>query len=453
MGVLFLAGCKGQCRIDSDCPGKPCYDVSCQERECVQTSVPNCCGNARCEKGEDACSCQVDCGRCEGKEGKYLEKLCLDNQCQVGLDRAKIQIQSLTHSKDLTGFKINVLASIDQPFDVDMSTMYFEAEMTDRKENVEMPKLSKVQVLAKSNRQEVILGEKDFNRPFWNIGSKISDKINLHYPFEKKENEVEAFIRVFYEYTEKIGGERKIRRTQYDKTLGSKMIFVNPDRSYSCSAAKHCNDNNDCTLDSCVEDSLLCNHELIPNCCGNYQCEENENKANCPMDCGPCEGTLGRYLEYRQDSDGSCMLGFKTGVLQPVVLSKTKALTDFTLTMKSNFKQPLDVGKENFTVEIILDDYDPAKIQMPITLTRIQLLDSKTVAGEEEKDLRLLALGRKVEASLAISLPMTDVEAEKDMTLKVYYSYNEIKGTNRVELRTGIIEDPLGQKIVFVRTS
>lgn len=46
-----------------------------------------------------------------------------------------------------------------------------------------------------------------------------------------------------------------------------------------------CNDNNQCTTDSC--ENNLCKHETILECCGNNICEENkgENNIKCPNDC------------------------------------------------------------------------------------------------------------------------------------------------------------------------
>jgi len=57
-----------------------------------------------------------------------------------------------------------------------------------------------------------------------------------------------------------------------------------------------CEDNNPCTTDSCSEDTEYeCVHEAVIPCCGNSECEEDENWSACPEDCecslecGPCE--------------------------------------------------------------------------------------------------------------------------------------------------------------------
>ena len=60
-----------------------------------------------------------------------------------------------------------------------------------------------------------------------------------------------------------------------------------------------CEDNNPCTADSCSEDTgFECVHEAVIPCCGNSECEEDENWSACQEDCecslacGPCE-TIG----------------------------------------------------------------------------------------------------------------------------------------------------------------
>ena len=447
--VLFLAGCR-ECKVNSDCSSRPCYDVSCEEKKCVSTTMPDCCGNNECDGDENSCTCTIDCGRCEGKQGKYLEKLCQNDECVSGISSDKIIPESLTHSKDLRGIKINVLVNLDQPFDMSTSTLFFEAEMIDKKDNVIEARINKVQIVSKDRRKEIVLGEKQINRVFWGIGSKISEEINLNQGLQGQEHEVPVLIRIFYEYTEKIDGEKRVKRSSYDKTLASKMVFVKPTTEHECSPSKDCNDNNDCTIDSCIEGTLLCNHDYIPECCGNYQCELGENRANCAMDCGPCLGSAGTYLEYRQKGS-DCLLVFKSGVLKSTTLSKTKTLTDFKITSKITFNQPLDVTQDKFEVEIILDDFDPERVQLPITITRIQFLDGTTLIAEQEEDLRLLGLGRKAEASIPVTLTIEGLEEEKNLLMKLHYSYNLIKG-DTVELKTGIVDENLGRDFVFVNT-
>ena len=47
-----------------------------------------------------------------------------------------------------------------------------------------------------------------------------------------------------------------------------------------------CNDNNECTVDSCsAATNFQCVHDKIAFCCGNNECEEDETITNCPKDC------------------------------------------------------------------------------------------------------------------------------------------------------------------------
>lgn len=90
----------------------------------------------------------------------------------------------------------------------------------------------------------------------------------------------------------------------------------------------YCDDGNDCTKDYCSEDTgFECRHEPIKPCCGNLDCESNENHSNCPIDCecvpdwncsnwGECSDK-GEQTRICEDSNSCGMLKDK-----PVVLRK-----------------------------------------------------------------------------------------------------------------------------------
>ena len=81
--LLSLAGCeKAECKKDADCK-KAHFTSKCEQKKCVHTPVPNECGNKECEEsaGENKCGCAEDCGKCEGKQGKWLELHCEGKTC------------------------------------------------------------------------------------------------------------------------------------------------------------------------------------------------------------------------------------------------------------------------------------------------------------------------------------------------------------------------------------
>ena len=91
-------------------------------------------------------------------------------------------------------------------------------------------------------------------------------------------------------------------------------VFVCEEASGTCIIDKpvvDCDDNNACTVDSCIASTGLCHRTdkicndanvctandycdvdvgcvftpVAPPCCGNAQCESNENAGTCPQDC------------------------------------------------------------------------------------------------------------------------------------------------------------------------
>ncbi|MBS3097576.1 hypothetical protein J4209_02150 [Candidatus Woesearchaeota archaeon] len=452
LAIFFISGC-GECKSNSDCDTKACFNVGCENKKCVETAVPDCCGNLRCESKENECICPKDCGECEGAVGKYLTKSCKDNECAVDIDESQIKSEVTSHAKELRGFEITVKVMFDQPFDLDRSTVNFEAEMVNKESTTLEPKITKVQLTAIINKQTVILGEKDINKIFWNIGSKVGDNINIDYDFGAAEFETPVTVKVFYEYTEhREGKEDSPIRNSYEQKMKSNLIFVNPERELICDPAVDCNDNNECTIDSCVAGKLLCQHTKKQNCCGNYECEAGENKGSCPIDCGSCEGQEGSYLEYKEE-DGECSLVIKEGIIQTKTLSSTKEVADFTLTIKTSFEQPFNIKSGNFDVKLQLDDVDETKAQLPVAITRVQLLESELLIGEVEQNLRLTAVGKSVNPSISADFPMEGHDSEKDITLRVYYSYDKIKTDGTAVTTRNSFDVKLADEVIFVNPS
>jgi len=63
-----------------------CNDPRCNEGDlvCVKNVVPGCCGDLRCEGGENPCGCEVDCGPFSPTEGVCLDGI--DNDCDGPID-------------------------------------------------------------------------------------------------------------------------------------------------------------------------------------------------------------------------------------------------------------------------------------------------------------------------------------------------------------------------------
>lgn len=64
--LIFTSGCvEKECEASTDCIDKTCSDVACENSICVYSIISNCCGNDKCEVGEDYTSCFDDCPNCD----------------------------------------------------------------------------------------------------------------------------------------------------------------------------------------------------------------------------------------------------------------------------------------------------------------------------------------------------------------------------------------------------
>ena len=102
--LIFTSGCvENECEVDSDCPANTCQQSQCLDNECEYSIINDCCGNDKCEVGEEYTSCFDDCPNCddnnectddsydyhqEGCVNKLdLDEVCCGNTlCELGED-------------------------------------------------------------------------------------------------------------------------------------------------------------------------------------------------------------------------------------------------------------------------------------------------------------------------------------------------------------------------------
>lgn len=244
-----------------------------------------------------------------------------------------------------------------------------------------------------------------------------------------------------------------------------------------CLEKKECETSYDCMKRECRTAQCIegeCAYNIIPNCCGNMNCEANvrENKCTCSKDCGECEGretfkekgtnreVETEYLSY-MCKHNECVLDVPVSEIE----FKEKDFTPkdihghFTIGVSSSFEQPFDVFKSVFNVKVELQDADE-KAVLPINFTRIVVKDKQYTLGKKEIDKKLNQIGDKFEEELNL-LKGTDIlEETKYVVLKIeyYYSVLEKTGTdeegNPIYTATkpewGSIEHSFGEKLAFV---
>ena len=255
--ILLASGCK-ECEINSDCNSKvskdyssystKCLDVNCVNNKCEIDVITNCCGNKRCEvnAGENKCSCEKDCGKCEGKgeikigsrtsDTEYLEYGCKDNECALIIDESLIRNIDLTYDREFSYFKIAIITSIDKPFNIDNSKFKVKIQLEDTDEDLVLPV---VITSLKLIEKELLIGEKELDGTLKHIGDSFTESIPINEDIMQnveEEKRVSLVIGYTYIIKERTGRdsegnpiyENKVKRDTYIRSYGSKIFFVNP---------------------------------------------------------------------------------------------------------------------------------------------------------------------------------------------------------------------------------
>ena len=260
--ILLTSGCK-ECKVNSDCDSKvresyssyseKCLDVECNvNNKCEIDIINNCCGNKRCEEnvGENKCTCETDCGKCEGKgkvkigsreyDAKYIKYYCNEtDDCVFGVEKSLIRNIDLTDSRDLRYFKMGMTSSLDQPFNIDSSKFEVKIKIEDTDEDLVFP----VTITSlKLTEGEFLIGEKIFNKELKYVGDYFIGEIPISADsMQEIEEEKRMTLVIDYVYiiNERVGRndegdpiyEKKTVRDSYEKRYSSKLFFVNPGES------------------------------------------------------------------------------------------------------------------------------------------------------------------------------------------------------------------------------
>ena len=142
-----------QCKTDNDCLTllnktlKKCMSAYCGAGRCKTQISQNCCGNNISEEIENGlpgnkCTCPQDYGTCNStvKYGdstaklvaaKYIQKSCLDNQCQTIYDDLSQRNIEFFTAWPSSGFSMNIYINYPNLFYKDNSTMEIELKLTD----------------------------------------------------------------------------------------------------------------------------------------------------------------------------------------------------------------------------------------------------------------------------------------------------------------------------------
>ncbi len=96
--LIFISGCaEKECKVKEDCPDKTCFSKDCIDYNCSYSQIIPCCGNDKCEIGENYKNCVDDCPNCDDNykctedSFDYNQHECLNKKITPCCDNGKCE--------------------------------------------------------------------------------------------------------------------------------------------------------------------------------------------------------------------------------------------------------------------------------------------------------------------------------------------------------------------------
>lgn len=443
--VLLISACgkkdaAEKCRSVSDCAAKTCYDTSCVKGKCSYIAEMNCCGNKIKEVGENECGCPADYGQCAAKSKSGITYVCNENDECAPATTA----QTFSSEKDVGKFKLQMSTTIDKPFDTKRSTLGLSIMLVQLDAGITDVKINKVMVETAMGSSTILLSEKSLERNLWKINDAISDSIVVDYDFGADKTDKQISLKIFYEYKDKGVSSSG----SYVEQIKTAITFI---RGPEASCPDSCDDGNICTNDYCNEQtSNFCRHDIIADCGGNWLCETDETKCNAPLDCGPCEGDAGNYMQYSCFEE-ECKIAIKENAQLSKTYPHAKTASYFTLNFDVSLKQPLNIKNDTVDIDFTLAKFDESNAVLPLTIKKVQINDKTTIVGQNTGSLVFTA----VDGTNSIEIPVSGYEfdgyqKEIYMNIKVEYEFGKTSyGT--VTAYADSFEQALKEKVTVIK--
>jgi hypothetical protein len=449
---LIIVGCsKPECKKNADCPQTgECFNPKCVKGVCEAGRIPGCCGNGLCEKTaeENSCSCPADCKpECGGRNGTYLINQCdEDEACTLTIDSKMVKPFIKSMEKTWQGnLKILTKVEYNQPYNAFKDKVKLQFQLLEKPDVVTNPIIKKIQMISvkELSADEEIIAEMDLDRPLYGEDYVIEEELILDMQSSSVEVKSRFRIKIFYEYEViRSGSENEVNAQSHILTWNDDNIILFPTEKRSCPSS--CNDNNDCTTDSCSElTNYFCLHKRKANCCGNMKCESNENPCTCQIDCGSCTGKTTTFLE-RKCYQRNCVNVF-LGKTETERVTWNPNFYIFTVLTTTEYPQPFDIKKSKINFKIELLDAE-ADLVFPVKITRIQLLESDTLLGESVLSENLDSVGSSFYADIPITFTMSELELSKRVKLKLFYEYTQRRRISTDSLGNPVYENYIERK-------
>ncbi len=427
--LLVLAGCgKAECKNDSDC-AKLHFTGKCADKKCSYTPIPNECGNLKCEAGETKCSCPDDCGKCEGKIGKYMNQSCnAQKECIQDVPAATQKPITMTRELSTGGTKISVTTTFNQPFNTKKDQFELDFGINTLAPTMSDLKISRLELTGMTpDKRTIQLSDKITSRSLFE-NEKAKEKLIIDFPTTDPDGELtNLMLKIYLDYVLTSGTTTTPKSTVLQNNYQSlKLAWAMPEKPAGCPAS--CDDKNPGTRDYCgPETSYFCVNEPIPGACGNGICDGAENKCTCPSDCGPCTGG-GTYLALSCIAD-KCAAQMKPGITaQPQSLFDDRDFSAFHMQNTYKYNRPFNTKTDKFTLEFSL--YTKQENTASIRIKDIRLLDGTQEIAFVSAGKEFTEPGQKQAVELSIP-SIGPLEQDRSLALKVWYEYVQDEQTKQ----------------------
>lgn len=424
--VLFVSACSKcpeSCDDEKVCTRDVCSKDT--KYECRHIPVPNCvCGNGDCDEaaGENQCTCAEDCGACAGQVSDSVVYKCVNDVCDVSVKPELLQLKTTTDAFTLSAGKLIAVSEMNLPFNFVKDVVNLKLHMENFATGVDKIKITKVEFTGYSSRQKTTLAEREVNKMLWTTDTVIEEVIPLVYKGTEQEGEFAGlYIKVYYEYDkESTSGIVQKSESKELKYPFGKFKFVNTGVK-ECGV---CDDGNAGTKDSCGEETnYFCEYTLVANTCGNFDCGSGEDKCNCPNDCGPCSGDVGKYLEMGCISKKCETFVKDLSELKSTTVLDERTISGFKIQTKITYDEPFNLMSSElgfvYTLETVGDGLTD------LAITKIQLLEGTKLLGEKAVNLLIMQSGSEYSSVVPFDFDMKENEGDKKIKIKVSYSYKK----------------------------